>query len=108
MPQTTPLMSVRFGLSFGASAKKVSRAFAELLDTAGVSFAILGSQESCTGDPARRLGNEYLFQEMAKANIELLNETGVKKIVAGSKATVVIQHDARDLDKLPTFPASAK
>ncbi|MBL7495153.1 (Fe-S)-binding protein [Frankia sp. CNm7] len=63
-------------------AKKVSRAFAELLDMAGVSFAILGSQESCTGDPARRLGNEYLFQEMAKANIELLNETGVKKIVA--------------------------
>jgi Fe-S oxidoreductase len=63
-------------------AKKVSRAFAELLDTAGVSFAILGSQESCTGDPARRLGNEYLFQEIAKANIELLNETGVKKIVA--------------------------
>jgi len=63
-------------------AKKVSRAFAELLDTAGVTFAVLGSQESCTGDPARRLGNEYLFQEMAKANIELLNETGVKKIVA--------------------------
>lgn len=63
-------------------AKKVSRAFAELLDMAGVKFAILGSQESCTGDPARRLGNEYLFQEMAKANIELLNETGVKKIVA--------------------------
>ncbi|MBX6390429.1 MAG: (Fe-S)-binding protein [Frankia sp.] len=62
-------------------AKKVSRAFAELLDMAGVSFAILGSQESCTGDPARRLGNEYLFQEMAKANIELLNETKVKKIV---------------------------
>ncbi|MEX5712895.1 (Fe-S)-binding protein [Parafrankia sp. FMc6] len=63
-------------------AKKVARSFAELLHTAGVEFAILGSQESCTGDPARRLGNEYLYQEMAKANIELLNETGVKKIVA--------------------------
>jgi Fe-S oxidoreductase len=63
-------------------AKKVARAFAELLHTAGVSFAILGTQESCTGDPARRLGNEYLFQEIAKANVELLNETGVKKIVA--------------------------
>jgi Fe-S oxidoreductase len=63
-------------------AKKVARAFAELLHTAGVEFAILGSQESCTGDPARRLGNEYLYQEIAKANIELLNETGVKKIVA--------------------------
>ncbi|EFC84088.1 (Fe-S)-binding protein [Parafrankia sp. EUN1f] len=63
-------------------AKKVARSFAELLHTAGVEFAVLGSQESCTGDPARRLGNEYLYQEMAKANIELLNETGVKKIVA--------------------------
>ncbi|WP_018636239.1 (Fe-S)-binding protein [Parafrankia elaeagni] len=63
-------------------AKKVARSFAELLHIAGVEFAVLGSQESCTGDPARRLGNEYLYQEMAKANIELLNETGVKKIVA--------------------------
>ncbi|AEH08150.1 MULTISPECIES: heterodisulfide reductase-related iron-sulfur binding cluster [Protofrankia] len=63
-------------------AKKVSRAFAELLHTAGVSFAILGSGETCTGDPARRLGNEYLFQELAKANIEVLNAAGAKKIVA--------------------------
>ncbi|WP_250289856.1 (Fe-S)-binding protein [Frankia sp. CiP1_Cm_nod1] len=63
-------------------AKKVSRAFAELLHTAGVSFAILGTGESCTGDPARRLGNEYLFQELAKANIEVLNAAGAKKIVA--------------------------
>ncbi|WP_239308275.1 MULTISPECIES: (Fe-S)-binding protein [unclassified Frankia] len=63
-------------------AKKVSRAFAELLHTAGVSFAILGTSESCTGDPARRLGNEYLYQEMAKANIEVLNAASAKKIVA--------------------------
>jgi len=63
-------------------AKKVARAFAELLHAAGVEFAILGTNESCTGDPARRLGNEYLYQEIAKANIELLNSTGVKKIVA--------------------------
>jgi Fe-S oxidoreductase len=63
-------------------AKKVSRAFAELLHTAGVSFAVLGTQESCTGDPARRIGNEYLYQELAKANIETLNGAGVKKIVA--------------------------
>jgi Fe-S oxidoreductase len=53
--------------------KKVTRAFAELLHTAGVSFAVLGAGESCTGDPARRLGNEYLFQELAKANIEVLD-----------------------------------
>jgi Fe-S oxidoreductase len=53
--------------------KKVTRAFAELLHTAGVSFAVLGSGESCTGDPARRLGNEYLFQELAKTNIEVLD-----------------------------------
>ncbi|MCK9874378.1 heterodisulfide reductase-related iron-sulfur binding cluster [Frankia sp. Ag45/Mut15] len=63
-------------------AKKVARSFAELLHIAGVEFAILGTNESCTGDPARRLGNEYLYQEIAKANIELLNSTGVKKIVA--------------------------
>ncbi|WP_131769420.1 (Fe-S)-binding protein, partial [Candidatus Protofrankia californiensis] len=63
-------------------AKKVSRTFAELLHTAGVSFAILGSGETCTGDPARRLGNEYLFQELAKANIEVLNAAAAKKIVA--------------------------
>ncbi len=49
---------------------------------AGVKFAILGPQESCTGDPARRIGNEYLWQEMAKANIEMLDGAGVKKIVA--------------------------
>jgi Fe-S oxidoreductase len=63
-------------------AKKVTRAFAELLDTAGVSFAVLGTGESCTGDPARRLGNEYLYQELAKANIETLNTAKARKIVA--------------------------
>jgi Fe-S oxidoreductase len=62
--------------------KKVTRAFAELLHIAGVSFAVLGSGESCTGDPARRLGNEYLFQEMAKVNIEVLNAAKPKTIVA--------------------------
>jgi Fe-S oxidoreductase len=62
--------------------KKVTRAFAELLHIAGVSFAVLGTGESCTGDPARRLGNEYLFQEMAKVNIEVLNAAKPKTIVA--------------------------
>jgi Fe-S oxidoreductase len=55
---------------------------ARMLHRAGVTFAILGPKESCTGDPARRMGNEYLFQEMAKANIETLHATGVTKIVA--------------------------
>ena len=62
--------------------KKQAEGTARMLRRAGVSFAILGPQESCSGDPARRFGNEYLFQEMAKANIETLNSVGTKKIVA--------------------------
>ncbi|MGZ4208083.1 MAG: (Fe-S)-binding protein [Actinomycetota bacterium] len=68
--------------AFDDRAKKAVRAFAELMVQAGVPFAILGPQESCTGDPARRIGNEYLFQEIAKANIEMLKSKGVRKIVA--------------------------
>jgi Fe-S oxidoreductase len=63
-------------------ARKQVRATARLLHHAGVRFAILGPKEACTGDPARRLGNEYLFQEQAKANIATLDGAGVKKIVA--------------------------
>ncbi len=55
---------------------------ARMLHRAGVAFAILGPRESCTGDPARRMGNEYLYQEMAKVNIATLDEVGAKKIVA--------------------------
>src|SRR3954471_24410299 len=62
--------------------KKVTRAFAELLHMADVKFAVLGTGESCSGDRARRLGNEYLFQELAKTNIEVLNAAAPKKIVA--------------------------
>ncbi len=62
--------------------KKVTKAFSELLHIAGVKFAVLGTGESCSGDPARRLGNEYLFQELAKANIETLDAAAPKKIVA--------------------------
>ncbi|HST66186.1 MAG TPA: (Fe-S)-binding protein [Mycobacteriales bacterium] len=62
--------------------KKVTRAFAELLNVAGVEFAILGAGETCTGDPARRLGNEFLFQMQAMQNVETLNSIGAKKIVA--------------------------
>lgn len=61
--------------------KKVLRSFAGLLKKAGVRFSILGSEEQCTGDPARRIGNEYLYQTLAKANIETLNRYSVKRIV---------------------------
>ena len=61
--------------------KKVARATAQILKEAGVTFAILGPEETCTGDPARRSGNEYLYQMLASQNVETLNRYGVKKIV---------------------------
>ncbi len=61
--------------------KKVTRAFAELMEIAGVKFRILGTEERCTGDPARRLGNEYLAQSMIQMNVETLNAYDIKKIV---------------------------
>ncbi|MDX1410004.1 MAG: (Fe-S)-binding protein, partial [Saprospiraceae bacterium] len=67
--------------SYDARAQKISRTFAELLGKAGISYAILGNEESCTGDPARRAGNEFLFQMLAHQNIETLNEYGVTRIV---------------------------
>ncbi len=63
-------------------ARKGTQATARMLHQAGVTFAILGPKESCTGDPVRRLGNEYLYQEQAKANIETLESAGVKKVIA--------------------------
>jgi Fe-S oxidoreductase len=63
-------------------AKKATKATAELLNAAGVKFAVLGPAEACTGDPARRLGNEFVFQMLAQQNVETLNEAGVKKIIA--------------------------
>jgi Fe-S oxidoreductase len=62
-------------------AKKTTRAVAELLNAAGVTFAVLGDGETCTGDPARRAGNEFLFQTLAQGNVEVLNEAGATKIV---------------------------
>jgi len=62
-------------------AKKTTRAVAELLNAAGVTFAVLGDGETCTGDPARRAGNEFLFQMLAQANVETLNEVKATKIV---------------------------
>jgi len=63
-------------------AKKTTKAIATLLHTAGVSFAVLGPAESCTGDPARRMGNEFVFSMLAQQNIETLNEAGARKIIA--------------------------
>jgi Fe-S oxidoreductase/nitrate reductase gamma subunit len=63
-------------------ARRSTQAIASVFHAAGVKFAVLGSSEACTGDPARRLGNEFVWQEMAKANIETLDGAGVKKIVA--------------------------
>ena len=68
--------------AFEDRAKKTTRAVATLLHEAGVSFGILGNGETCTGDPARRIGNEFVFQMLAQQNVETLNSAGVKKIVA--------------------------
>lgn len=67
--------------SFDQRAQKISRAFATILNHVGIKFAILGKEEMCTGDPARRAGNEFLFQMMAYQNIQTLNNYGIKKIV---------------------------
>ncbi|HEX6262792.1 MAG TPA: (Fe-S)-binding protein [Actinomycetota bacterium] len=68
--------------SFDDRSRKIARAFTRLLQKAGVRFGILGPRELCNGDPARRMGNEFLFQELARENVETLNGIGTKKIVA--------------------------
>jgi Fe-S oxidoreductase len=68
--------------AFDDRQKKVSRAIVKILRAAGVKFAILGDEETCNGETARRLGNEYLFQMQATANVELMNGYGVKKVIA--------------------------
>jgi len=67
--------------SFDQRAQKITKAFATILDKIGISYAILGKEEMCTGDPARRAGNEFMFQMMAYQNIQVLNGYKVKKIV---------------------------
>lgn len=67
--------------SYDLRAQKTMKAFAEILDTAGISYAILGQTEKCSGDSLRRTGNEYAFDALAKENVETLNELGVKKVV---------------------------
>jgi len=67
--------------SFDDRAKKITKAFVKILNKAEVSFAVLGTEESCTGDPAKRAGNEFLFQMQAVTNIEVMNAYAIKKIV---------------------------
>lgn len=67
--------------SYDERAQRVSKAFAQILQKANVDFAILGAEEGCTGDPAKRAGNEFLFQMQAMQNIEVLNGYGIKRIV---------------------------
>ncbi|MFD0798533.1 (Fe-S)-binding protein [Maribacter chungangensis] len=67
--------------SFDDRAKKITKAFVKILNKAEVSFAVLGTEESCTGDPAKRSGNEFLFQMQAVTNIEVMNAYGIKKVV---------------------------
>ncbi len=67
--------------SFDARAQKITKAFCQLLERANISYAILGNEEQCTGDPARRAGNEFVFQMLAVQNIQVLNMYEVKKIV---------------------------
>lgn len=67
--------------SFDDRAKKITRAFVKILNKVGIDFAVLGTEESCTGDPAKRAGNEFLFQTQAMMNIEVLNGYEIKTIV---------------------------
>ena len=67
--------------SFDQRAQQITKAFASILDKVGINYAILGKEEMCNGDPARRAGNEFMFQMMAYQNIQLLNNYNVKKIV---------------------------
>ena len=81
-PNVEYLFYVGCSGSFDDRGKKISVAFAKILQAAGVSFGILGTEESCCGDSAMRGGNDYLFQSQAQANIEIMNGYGVKKIIA--------------------------
>ncbi len=67
--------------SFDQRAQKITKSFAEILTKAGIKFAVLGMEESCTGDPAKRAGNEFLFQMQAMMNVQVMNAYEVKKIV---------------------------
>ena len=80
-PEPDVLWWVGCAPAYDPRAQQIARAFAQVLAAAGVNYAVLGESERCTGDSARRAGNEYLFYEMAQANIEMLNEVSPKRIV---------------------------
>jgi len=80
-PEIDVLLWVGCAGSYDDRNKKVLTSFVSILKKAGIRFAILGNEEQCTGDPARRIGNEYLYQTLAQANVETLNRYSVKKIV---------------------------
>jgi Fe-S oxidoreductase len=80
-PDAEYLYFVGCAASYDRRNQRVARALATILKSAGVSFAILGAAETCNGDPARRMGNEYLFQLQAQQNIETLNAAAVKKVI---------------------------
>src|SRR5205814_5443163 len=85
LPTGEPLLEVLCSVgclgSFDARSQGVAQSLAQIFKEAGVKFAILGKEESCCGDPARRPGNEYLFQTLAQVNVELLNNYGVRKVI---------------------------
>jgi Fe-S oxidoreductase len=81
-PDAEYLYWVGCAASFDERARTIAAALAKILQAAGVDFAILGTEEKCTGDPARRIGNEYLFQERAKENVAVLQQHHVRKIIA--------------------------
>jgi Fe-S oxidoreductase len=80
-PQPEVLFWVGCAVAFDARAQKIARSMAELFNAAGVDWAVIGKQEKCTGDPARRAGNEYLFAQMAMENVAVLDEIKPKTIV---------------------------
>src|SRR5204862_6997513 len=81
-PDAEYLYFVGCAASFDRRNQKVARALVQVLRAAGVSFAILASEETCNGDPARRIGNEYLWQTQAQQNIETFKKYGVRKVIA--------------------------
>jgi Fe-S oxidoreductase len=81
-PDAEYLYWVGCAASFDERARTIAAALSKILQAAGVDFAILGTEEKCTGDPARRIGNEYLFQERAKENVAVLKQHNVRKIIA--------------------------
>lgn len=80
-PDAEWLLWVGCAPAYDEKARRIARATVQLLNKAGVEFAVLGGDEQCTGDPARRAGNEFLYQVLAEANVEILNGLSVKKII---------------------------